>query len=135
MSEGPEGLLEGPEGLSEGSEAFQRGLRACQRVLKACQRGLKACQRGLRAYQRGLRACQESLRAYQRAWGMDVWTYGRRDRISPLSTGFVPLSGPLPKNHFYELCSRITSKQIKTDACGWSHIAANSIFFSKNTYF
>ena len=48
---------------------------------------------------------------------MDIWT-----------------EGLLLKNHFYELCSRITSKQIRTDARGWSHIATNSIFFSKKTY-
>ena len=60
---------------------------------------------------------------------MDRWM-----DILPFLQDFIPFWDCCPKIHIYELCSRITSKQIRTDACGWSHIAANSIFFSKNTY-
>ena len=43
---------------------------------------------------RGLKASQQGLRASQRG---DVHMDGRMDRISPHSTGLLPLSGPPPK--------------------------------------
>ena len=91
-----------------GLRAFCRGLMACFRGLRASQRDLRASQRGLRASQRGLGACHRGLRACQEAGG-DGRTYGRTDLrmygISPHSTGFCPLLGPLPKS-MREICGK-----------------------------
>ena len=120
---GSEGLPEWSEGLPNGSE----GLPERPEGRGGLSEGPEGCQRGLRACLRGLRTCQKGVGPIR---GMGGWTYGWMDRNSSLSTALHPFLGTLPKNyHSYELCSSITSKQIRSDACGWSHVAANSIFF------
>ena len=80
-----------------GLRASLMGLRTSQQGLRAGWGGLRAGWKGLRASQQGLRASQQGLRASQRGDGRtDVRTDGQTDGISPHSTGFRPLSGPLP---------------------------------------
>ena len=74
LSEGSEGLPEGPEGLPEGLEGLPEG-----------PEGLSEGPEGLPEGPGG---------------GGGERMYGRTDGVSPHSTGFSPLSGPLPKNAF-----------------------------------